>query len=79
MCSKGGNNTSDYVINLFEKNGNCHRDQYYASSEFASKFNGKKFNFKPSGIAYDDHYDVFYLTQKKDGKLWNGLKRRLGP
>ena len=62
MCNKGGNNASDYVITLFDKNGNCHPDQFYRSSEFTSYFNGETFDFKPSGIAYDDHYDVFYLT-----------------
>ena len=52
--------SDDSVINLFDKNGECHPNKYYSK---------KQIGFSPSGIAYDEQRRVFYLTQKKDGKL----------
>ena len=58
VCIKGGNNTSEEpVIGVINKEGKC-KDVYTKDQLKCS----------PSGIAYDEINEVFYLTRKSNGQ-----------
>lgn len=63
------------MINLFDKKGNCHpRNHCYKVNDVQNGKLVKEIGFRPTGIAYDNDNDVFYLTHIIKGDKKKGEK-----